>query len=127
MLKHQKKLIGIALLLLSVNLVGCSSFLPKSIKNIEIFSKPVEKTPLNLDLPPAINASRPIEWTVMTPATQDYIWEEIKRKGEREALLCIPDKGYENLSITILELRMSTTQSRDIIKKYKEYYEPKKE
>jgi hypothetical protein len=125
MLKHQRKLIGIALLLLSVNLTGCASFLfPKAIKEISIFSKPVDKTPLNLELPPGITANRPVTWTIVTPATQNFVWEDLERKNERQALVCLSDKGYENLAITILELRNNAAQSRDIANKYKEYYEP---
>jgi hypothetical protein len=129
MLKHQKKLIGSALvLLLSLNLTGCASFAIASaaVKELNVFSKPVEKTQLNLELPTPV-AANDVVWTVVTPANQDSVWENIRKNNERESLVCLSDKGYENLALTIIELRNNTAQSRAIAKKYKEYYEQPKE
>jgi PHD/YefM family antitoxin component YafN of YafNO toxin-antitoxin module len=123
MLKHQKKLIESALVLfLSLNLSGCSALAIGGLSKLEVFSKPVEKVQLNLDLPRPVAANE-VTWTVITPNNQEPIWEEIKKNQQRESFVCLSDEGYANLAITIAELRNNAAQARAIAKKYKEYYE----
>jgi hypothetical protein len=42
-------------------------------------------------------------------------------------LFGLTDDGYQQLSMTIAEMRTLIATQRQIIIKYKEYYEPKKE
>jgi hypothetical protein len=108
-------------------MTGCTTLaLGAAVKELNVFSKPVEKTQLNLDLPKPVSANE-VKWTVITPSTQDMIWEAIKKNEERQSLVCLSDVGYENLAITIAELRNNVIQSRAIAEKYKEYYEKSKE
>jgi hypothetical protein len=41
-------------------------------------------------------------------------------------LFALTDDGYEELSIDIAQIRALIAQQRDIIIRYREYYEPKK-
>jgi len=119
MQKLHKRLIGSVLLLfLTINLSGCSVLALSKVKEISIFSKPVERTTLDLDLPSAITVL-PVEWVTLI--------NDDSKTGVSSGLICLSPRGYENLSLNILELRNYSAQSRAIIEKYKNYYEGDKD
>ena len=60
-------------LIAALTLSGCSLF---NTKPIEIVSKPVERTPLNLDAPPALNLAS-IDWIVVTPDNAEVVWKRL--------------------------------------------------
>lgn len=106
---------------------GCSTFGWKSdVKPVEIQTKAVERTPLNLPDPAPLKA-RELEWVVITPETADAVFKKLKEKNVDIVLFAITDDGYEALSVTMAEIRNHIAQQRNIIIKYREYYEPKKE
>jgi hypothetical protein len=110
MLRLHKRLIeSVLLLFLAVNLSGCSVLALSKVKELNVFSKPVERSQLNLDYPPSINVL-PVEWTTIVTENNN-------------GMVCLTARGYENLSLNILELRNYSAQSRAIIDKYKDYYE----
>lgn len=115
-------------LLLVISLSGCASldFLGKREKPIEIITKAADKTPLGIsNLDPL--KLKPIEWAVMTPANQEEIFKKIEEKGADPVIFGLTSDGYQALAVTIAELRNMINMQRNIIIKYKEYYEPKKE
>jgi hypothetical protein len=69
----------------------------------------------------------PIDWVVVTPANAEEIFQRLESKELDLVLFGLTDEGYKKLAITIAELRNLINQQRNIIIKYKEYYEPKKE
>lgn len=106
---------------------GCSVFGWKSdVKPIEIQTRAVERTPLNLPDPAPLKA-REVEWVVVTPETADAVFKKLKEKNVDVVLFAITDDGYEALSVTMAEIRNYIAQQRNIIIKYREYYEPRKE
>jgi hypothetical protein len=115
------------LILLTVPLIsGCSVFSwGERVKPIEIQTKAVERTPLNLPQPTPLKG-RAVEWFVVTPENVDQVWERLREKKVDLVLFAITDDGYEELSISMAELRNFIAQQRSIIIKYKEYYEPPK-
>lgn len=69
----------------------------------------------------------PIDWVVVTPANAEEIFQRLESKELDLVLFGLTDEGYKTLAVTIAELRNLINQQRNIIIKYKEYYEPKKE
>jgi hypothetical protein len=115
-------------LLLVTSLSGCASFdfLGKREKPIEITTKAADKTPLDISHPDPLKL-KPVEWMVITPANQEEIFKKIEEKGTDPVVFGLTPDGYQALAVTIAELRNMINTQRNIIIKYKEYYEPKKE
>lgn len=117
------------LLTLPLLISGCGvlSFFDKKpeVKAVEIQSKPVEKTPLNLPEPPPLKV-REIKFIIITPENAEQVFADLKAKGDDTVLFGLTDTGYEGLALTIAEIRNLLAQQRSVIIKYKEYYEPKK-
>jgi len=104
---------------------GCASFgglFGPSVKPIEVQTKAQERTRLNLQDPPSFRA-RDVEWFVVTPENANQVWAKLKERGDDQVVFAITDDGYENLALTIAELRNLIAQQRAIIIKYREYYE----
>lgn len=111
-----------ALLLIS----GCSILNPfggAEVKKLEVQTKAVERTRLNLKEPAPIQP-REMSWIIITPENAEEIWKRLQESGNDVVLLGLTDEGYESLAITIAEIRNYIAQQRTIIIKYKEYYEP---
>ena len=115
-------------LLLVSSLSGCASFdlFGKREKPIEITTKAADKTPLDIANPDPLKL-KPVEWVVVTPANQEEIFKKVEEKGGDAVIFGLTSDGYQQLAVTIAELRNLINTQRNIIIKYKEYYEPKKE
>ena len=115
----------ISLLLVS-NLAGCAfPWTRKTEKPVEISTVPLEKTPLALPAPDPMRI-KPIEWLLVTPANSEQAFKNLDAKGQDQVIFGLTDDGYQQLAITIAELRNFINTQRNIIIKYKEYYEPVK-
>lgn len=104
---------------------GCASFSlfgDKSVKPIEIKTKAVERSQLKLK-EPAPFKSRELNWIVVTPENAEEVWKKLKESNTDVVLFAVTDDGYEQLALTMAELRNLIAQQRAIIIKYKEYYE----
>lgn len=117
-------------LLVATSITGCASFLNpfgwgKSVKPIEVAAKPIEKTPLDIPNPDPLNLS-PIKWILITPANAESIFKRMEQDDQNLILFAITDDGYQTLALTIAEVRNLINTQRNIILKYKEYYEPAK-
>lgn len=53
--------------------------------------------------------------------------QKLQADGKNVVLFALTDDGYQQLAITISDLRNFMNTQRTIIIKYKEYYEPAKE
>jgi len=114
-----------AIILVSMNLQGCALLAWNAIKPVEIQKKAVERTPLNLADPQPLKPAAP-QWRVITPENQAQVFAELKSKNIDQVLFALTDDGYEELAVDIAQIRTLIAQQRDIIVKYREYYEPKK-
>jgi hypothetical protein len=113
-------------LLLVTSLSGCGTFsFGGKVKPIEVITKAQEKTPLDIAMPDPLRL-KPIEWTLVTPGNSEEVFTRLESQGENLVLFTLTDDGYQQLAITIAELRNYINTQRTIILKYKEYYEPKK-
>lgn len=117
----------LTIFLLSVSLTGCASFslFGAKVKPVEIQTKAVERTPLNLPMPEPLSPRSP-QWILITPQNADQVWAKLKENNADLVLFGLTDDGYEELSINMAELRNYIAAQRQIIIKYKEYYEPEK-
>jgi len=115
----------LSILTIPLLISGCSVFSwGERVKPIEIQTKAVERTRLNLPDPTPIKAN-PVEWIVVTPENAEEVWKRLREKNVDLVLFAITDDGYEQLSVSMAELRNFIAQQRQVIIKYKEYYEPK--
>ncbi len=109
-------------------LSGCASFslFGKRVQPVEIQTTAVERTPLNLRDPSPLEPRVP-KWIIITPENAEKIWADLEAKKLNLVLIALTDKGYEELAVTMVEIRNFINMQRQIIIKYKEYYEPEKE
>lgn len=114
--------------LLSISLSGCASLnlFGSREKPITVSTVPLEKTPLALPDPPALR-TKPIEWVVITPDNADTVWQRIAEKDDDVVVFALTADGYQQLSVTIAELRNLIATQRVMIQKYRDYYEPARE
>ena len=103
---------------------GCSILGWKSVDPIEVRTKAVERTKLNLPDPPPLQA-REVQWVIITKDNAQEVFKRLEEKGVDIVLFGLTDEGYEQLAITMAELRNYIAQQKIIIVKYKDYYEPK--
>lgn len=117
----------LTLIIAPLLLSGCASFslFGEREKPITVETKAVERTRLNLQ-PPAPLAPRATKWIVITPENADKVWEELRSKNMDLVLFAVTDDGYEELAVTMAEIRGYINAQRQIIIKYQEYYEPPK-
>ena len=99
---------------------GCSS-----VKELEIFTKEVERTPLNLGEPPALKMEK-LDWIIITEENYKQVFEELRKKKKDVVLFGLTDDGYETLAVNFAQVRKYIILNKSIIKKYKDYYEGKK-
>ena len=117
-----------SILLLSLSLISGCSILPSfgnRTQPIEIQRKAVERTNLDLPMPPPVKA-REMQWFVVTKDNIDQVWKKLEEDKVDLVLFALTDDGYQELAMTIAELRNHVASQRAIIIKYKEYYEPPK-
>jgi hypothetical protein len=106
-------------------LAGCASFsFGTKVKPVEVVAKPMERTPLDIPLPDPLSL-KPLQWVLLTPANQEEVFKKLESDGGDLVIIGLTDDGYQQLAITIAELRNLINLQRNIIIKYKEYYEPK--
>lgn len=104
---------------------GCS-FLPKwgsDVKPIEVQKKAVERTQLKLNDPVPLQA-REIKWIIITPENAEEVFKKLKEQNADLVLFGLTDDGYEQLALSMAEIRNYIASQKAIIVKYREYYEP---
>ena len=109
-------------LLLAFNLTGCASLWGDSVKPIEVIARPVDKTPLAIAQPDPLSL-KPIKWVVITPGTAAEVFRQLELKNKDQVVFGLTDDDYQQLALTIADLRNFIATQRNIIIKYKDYYE----
>ena len=110
----KRTIIATALIL---SLSGCSTVNP-----LEVFSRPIEKTPLKLNDPEQIILNE-IKWRVITKQNADEIFEKLKNKKIDPVLIGLTDNDYEKLSVNMQKIRNYIIQYQYILNEYRNYYE----
>lgn len=111
---------------LIVNVLGCGLVLFLSAcatqpKTIEISSKPIDKPTLVLPTADTLNL-REVKWIIITPENAEQVLKTLPTTGGKVAVFALTDKGYQNLSLNINDLRTYIQQLQSIIVAYEGYY-----
>ena len=116
----ENKMKNILLLgLLAVFLTSCSD----SVKEIQVTTVEVSKTPLNIANPDPLKLQG-VEWIIITKDNAMEVFEEIKSKGGEYSLFALTDTGYEKLALNFTDIRNRLAEQRQLLLSYQEYYEP---
>ena len=124
------RILTTSLLVSSLALTGCG-FMPKlptfggDVKPVEITTKAADKTPLALPEPEPI-ATSPIVWYIITPENYQEVFRKLAEEGHDVVLFGMTDDGYQELAVLIADVRNHIRQQREILRRYREYYEPAK-
>lgn len=108
------------ILLLSFFLVACAT--PKKPIEIEKIDSP--RLPLLINDPQPLQVKSP-QWIVVTPENIEKIWDQFENSDTPLVLFAITPKGYEEISLTLAEIRAFIQTQREIILAYRKYYEEK--
>lgn len=100
---------------------GCSTT-----RSLEIFTKEVERMPLDLDLPPVVVLEQ-INWKIINEGNQEQVFAELKKANIDPVLFGLTDEDYELMQRNNVQMRNQIIRYRQIIEAYKEYYESKDE
>ena len=100
---------------------GCSS-----VKDLQVFTKEVERTPLNLAEPPALKMEK-LDWIIINEENYANVFADLKKKNKDVVLFGLTDDGYETLAVNFAQVRKYIILNKNILKKYKDYYEGKKD
>ena len=68
-----------------------------------------------------------IHWHIITSENAEEVFKKLEEDGIDPVLFGLTDKDYELLSKNFAKIRNQMKIQNDLIDKYKEYYEPKKE
>ena len=117
------KSIGNVLLSLTliIFLTSCSS-----IKKIETSFTPVEREALGLE-EPILGKLASIKWIVITSENADEVFAKLEEQGIDPVLFGLSDNDYQLIAKNFSQIRHNLKKKSEIIKSYKEYYEPEKE
>ena len=80
------------------------------------------KVPLNISQPQPLNLKK-VKWILITPENADRVFSELKAQGVDPVLFGVMDKGYIDLSENMEKVQGFIVLQKQIIEKYKEYYE----
>lgn len=107
------------ILLLLFTVSSCSS-----IKKLEIFSTEIERQPLNLE-EPILPKLEPLKWVVITSKNAEEVFKKLEEQGIDPVLFGLTDNDYQLIAKNFAQIRHNLKTKSEIIKSYKEYYEPK--
>ena len=108
-------------ILITFLISGCAST-----KQLEIFTKEVERMPLDLDLPPVVILEQ-INWKIINEGNQEEVFAELKKANIDPVLFSLTDEDYELMQKNNVQLRNQIIKYRAIIEAYKLYYEPEEQ
>ena len=103
--------------LLGVALTGCST-----VSQLDVFSKPIERTPLNLSKPEVAELEQ-LKFIIITSENAEEVFAKLKKENTDAVLFGLTDEGYESLAKNFAHIRAYMLKQDAIINEYKEYYE----
>ena len=113
----------INIIIISVILFG---FAGCSQKEIVIQREEVKKIPLNLSEPQPLKLND-ITYVVITDKNSKDVFDQMIKESKEPVLFGIDSKDYENLSLNLSYIRKYIIEQQQIIKSYRDYYEPASE
>lgn len=110
------------LLITSLIIFGCATK-PDVVQPLQVINKPLERGRLNIPDPQPLKL-RPFEFITITPDNVKEVWKELKKKNLKPVIIGVTTDDYENLSKNIKDIEQFYLLQFEIIKQYKNYYEP---
>ena len=96
---------------------GCSQ------KEVVIQREEVKKTPLNLSDPHPLKLND-VSYVIITDKNSKDVFEQMIKDSKEPVLIGVDAKDYENLSLNLAYIRKYIIEQQQIIKSYRDYYEP---
>ena len=100
---------------------GCAST-----KQLEIFTKEVERMPLDLELPP-VETLEQVNLIIVTSENQEEVFAKMKEQNIDPVIFGYSDEDWELVTKNNVRMRNTIIKLRAIIEAYKEYYEPEEQ
>lgn len=109
-----------------VSALGCLTLLlvsacSKPVQQIQVSAKPVDKPELVLPYADPVKM-RDVQWIIITPDNYEKVFSDLSKKGGPVVLFALTDKGYENISLNLSDIRAFIQQQKAIIAAYEGYY-----
>ena len=111
----------VSLILILFLTSGCAG-----VKTLEVFTKEVERQPLNLESPTAPKMDD-LNWIIVTSENADEVFAKLKEDGTDQVLFGLSDEDYEILAKNFAQIRAFIIKQNATLEQYKKYYEPNKE
>lgn len=112
----------LAIILASLTLAGCSSIQDRIITQPVIVER---EAPIFPEVLPVQQYN--FQWIVITNENFIEKMAELEKTNGQVVLFATTPEGYQNLSLSVAELRRYIEQQQSIIAAYKEYTTPKEE
>ena len=122
-MKNVIRLCILFLFVMLIILLTSCSFMPRE-KQIEVVTKQIEKPKLNIEQVEPLDL-KPVKWIVVTKENAEQIFTTLENEGKSIALFALDTDTYEVLSLNMEELKRYILTQKEVLIKYKEYYEPK--
>jgi len=100
---------------------GCAST-----KQLEIFTKEVERMPLDLQLPP-VETLEQVNLIIVTSDNQEEVFAKMKEQNIDPVVFGYSDEDWELVTKNNVRMRNQIIKLRAIIEAYKAYYEPEEQ
>ncbi len=95
-------------------------------KNLEIFTKEVERMPLDLQLPP-VETLEQVNLIIVTSDNQEEVFAKMKEQNIDPVVFGYSDEDWELVTKNNVRMRNQIIKLRAIIEAYKAYYEPEEQ
>ena len=94
-----------------------------AVKRLDIFTKEVERQPLNLEKPLTPKLEN-IKCIIITSENAEEVFAKMKENKTDPVIFGLSDEDYELISKNFAQIRAYMIQQNQIIDEYKKYYEP---
>jgi polyphosphate kinase len=92
------------------------------VQELDIFTKPVERVPLNLANPETPEMEE-LKFIIIHSENAEQVFAKMKEQNKDPVLFGLSDDDYETLAKNFAQIRAYMIKQQQIIDQYKEYYE----
>ncbi len=108
-------------ILITFLISGCATTNP-----LEVFTKEVERMPLDLQLPP-VETLEQVNLIIVTSDNQEEVFAKMKEQNIDPVVFGYSDEDWELVTKNNVRMRNQIIKLRAIIEAYKAYYEPEEQ
>ena len=112
---------SILIILSIILLTGCSA-----VKKLQIFKTEVPRQELKLEKPTPLELEQ-LRWIIITSENAEEVFQKLEEQGIDPVIFGLSDKDFQLLAKNFARIRNQLKHMNDLVDKYKEYYEPKKD